>query len=108
MASALAPYAWREFTDRMLARRAVAAVDRHDVFGFLSGLPGTDIGPVDEMEPAEADDRRVDALVRGLDGRQWRGWSLHRLCGDLTSSLDAWHRARDSFDTNPRRRLEGL
>jgi hypothetical protein len=90
----------------MLARRAVAAVDRYVVLDFLHGLPGTVIGPVEALEPAEADDLRVDVLVRGLDGRQWRGWSLARVCGTVTSILDAWHRARDSDDTDLRRRLE--
>ena len=46
VADALAPYAWRELTDRMLARRVVGAVDRHSVVAFLKGVPGTDLGRV--------------------------------------------------------------
>ena len=107
MAAALAPYAWRELTVRMLARRAVAAVDRYVVLDFLHDVPGTEIGPLEEVEPAQVDDRRVDAVVRALDGKHWRGWSLTRLCSTLTSTLERWHQARDSFDTDLRRRREG-
>ena len=88
MAAALAPYAWREFTDRMLARRVVGAVDRHRVVALpRPACPGTDVGDVDAVEPADAGDERVDALVRALDGQHWRGWSLARLCTDLTSCV---------------------
>jgi hypothetical protein len=107
VAAALAPYAWREFTERMLARRVVGAVDRHRVIAFLTGLPGTALGAVEPVEPAEAADERVDVLVRMLDGQLWRGWSLARLCTDLSSALEAWEATRDSFDSNVRRLLEG-
>src|SRR3954470_17268459 len=63
VAATLAPYAWREFTDRMLARRAVAAVDRHAVLSFLARIPGVEAGDDPPVEVAEADDERVDALV---------------------------------------------
>jgi len=107
LAEVLAPYAWREFTDRMLARRAVSAVDRYRVLAFLAGLPGTDVGDVDPVEPAEAGDERVDVLMRMLDGQGWRGWSLARLCTDLSSALESWQAARNSFDSNVRRLLGG-
>jgi len=68
MAAALAPYAWREFTERMLARRVVGALDRHQVVCFLSVLPGTDVGVLDPVESADACDDRVDALVCALQG----------------------------------------
>lgn len=103
VAAALAPYAWREFTERMLARRVVAALDRHDVLFFLSGFPRADVGLLGAAEPTEDDDRRVDALVRGLDGQHWRKWSLARLSSGLVCSLEAWHCARDSFTTDLRR-----
>jgi hypothetical protein len=107
VAAELAPYAWREFTDRMLARRVVGAVDRHCVIAFLSSVPGTAVGAADPVTPAEAADVRVDALVRTLEGQLWRGWSLSRLCSDLTSVLRAWHVERESLDADVRRLLEG-
>ena len=106
MAAALAPYAWRDFTESMLARRVVGAVDRHDVACFLAGIPGVDSGPVEAVHPADPDDYRVDALVRALGGRAWRHWSLDRLCADLLSSLTAWLGERESFDSDLRRLLD--
>jgi hypothetical protein len=95
VAAALAPYPWRDFTDRMLARRVVGAVVRHDLTVFLSGLPGAHVGAFGPLEPAEPDDGRVEVLFRVLGRRRWRGSSLDRLCLDLVSSLDAWQTARD-------------
>jgi hypothetical protein len=106
MAAALAPYAWRELTDRMLARLIVGAADRHSVVHFLTSVPGTGVGGLPPAEPADADDERVDALVQGLDGQQWRGWSLARLCADLLRSLDAWRAGRESLESDLRRLLE--
>jgi len=107
VAAALAPYAWREFTDRMLARRVVGAMDRHDVVGFLSTVPGTDPGMVEAVEPADAGDERVDALVCALDGQRWREWSLARLCAHVTFSLETWQAERESLESDLRRLLEG-
>ena len=107
MAAALAPYAWREFTERMLARRVVGAVDRWVVIRFLSGLPGSDIGIEAAVEPAEAGDERVDALLCVLNPQQWRGWALSRLCAELVAALDAWHADRESLESDLRRLLEG-
>src|SRR5215210_2920259 len=33
-------------------RRVVGALDRHGVVAFLTGLPGTDVGVADPVEPA--------------------------------------------------------
>jgi hypothetical protein len=107
VAATLAPYAWRQFTDRMLARRVVAAVDRHDVRHFLASIPGTDAGDPPPVEPADACDERVDALVLALEGLVWRGWSLARLCAELMTSLDDWHAERESLESDLRRLLEG-
>jgi hypothetical protein len=107
VAAALAPYSWREWTDRTLAQRVVGAVDRHDVVGFLYGIPGTDIGTLHAMDPAEAGDVRVDVLMRGLDGVSWRDRPLARLSADLVSALQSWHDARDSFAPDLRRQLDG-
>jgi hypothetical protein len=90
VAEQLAPFAWRDFTDRMLARRAVGAVDRYVVLRFVSTIPGATTGAVGPVEPADADDARVDLLVRTLEARQWRGLSLDRLCADLIAALAAW------------------
>ena len=98
VAAALAPYAWREFSARMLARRVVGALDRYVVLDFISDLPGVDAGTVEAIAPAESGDPRVDALVRGLDGEQWRSRSLLRLCTDLVSVLEAWHADLDASD----------
>ena len=106
IAAELAPYAWRDFTDRMLARRVVGAADRYSVVSFLTDLAGTDVGPVDPVEPAEPGDERVDGLVRVLEGRHWRGLSLDRLCDDLVVALDGWRARWDAFHHDLRRLLE--
>ena len=105
LGAALAPYAWRELTERMLARLAVGAMDRHSVVHFLATVPETDIGGVPPHEPAEAGDERVDALLWALDGQRWREWSLARLCTALTSSLEAWQAERESLESDLRRLL---
>src|SRR3954454_21483930 len=79
VAEALAPYAWRDLTDRMLARRVVGAVDQHVVVRFLASVPGATVGDVQPVEPADAGDERMDILISALGGHQWRGWSLARL-----------------------------
>ncbi|WP_138760007.1 hypothetical protein [Modestobacter altitudinis] len=105
VADALAPCPWREFTDRMLARRVVAAVDRHDLTVFVAGEPGADVGDFGPVDPADPGDGRVEAVVRALDQRRWRGSSLDRLCAELVASLESWQTARDSFDEEDLRRL---
>jgi hypothetical protein len=90
----------------MLARRVVGAVDRQQVACFLAGLPGTDLGAMDAVEPVEVGDERVDLLISALDGRLWRGWSLGRLCDYLISTLDTWRAERESLESDLRRLLE--
>jgi hypothetical protein len=90
VAEALAPFGWRDFTDRMLARRAVGAIDRYVVLRFVSTIPGAKAGEVGPVEPADPGDARVDLLVRTLEARRWRGFSLDRLCADLIAALAAW------------------
>ena len=113
VAAALAPYAWREFTDRMLARRVVAAADRHDLTVFVAAEPGTDVGDFGPAHPADDRDGRVEAVVRVLDRLRWRGSSLDRLCAELVAAVEAWQTARNSFDDDDdddedlRRMLEG-
>jgi hypothetical protein len=41
-----------------------------------------------------------------LDGLQWRGWSLARLCTDLVAWLETWHAERESLESGLRRLLE--
>jgi hypothetical protein len=106
VADALTPYAWRELTDRMLARRVVGAVDRHSVVAFLTGVPGTDLGRVPPVEPADAGDDRVDVLLTALDGQHWRAWTLSRLCTDVLAALSSWQAERESLETDLRRLLE--
>ena len=106
VAAALAPYAWRDLTERMLARHVIDAADRHSVVVLLTSVPGTDLGQVGPVEPADAGDERVDVLLSALDGRQWRGWSLGRLCTHLLASLQSWQAEREALESDLRRLLE--
>ena len=106
VAAALAPYAWRELTVRMLARLVVGAAYRHIVVHFLAAVPGTAVGGWPPAEPAEARDERVDALAQRLDGQQWRGWSLARLCAHLLRGLEAWRADREALESDLRRLLD--
>ena len=95
VAEALAPFAWRDFTDRMLARRVVGAVDRYVVLRFISTIPGAAAGGAGPVDPADPGDPRVDLLVRTLLARRWRGFSVDRLCADLIAVLAAWQADRE-------------
>jgi hypothetical protein len=106
VAATLAPYAWREFTEVMLARRVLGAVDQQVVRSFVGTVPGADVGVAEQPEPADAGDARVGALVRVLESRRWRKFSLDRLCSDLLWSLAAWQVERDLFQPGSRRRFE--
>jgi hypothetical protein len=90
----------------MLARRVVGAADRHVIIDLVASLPGTCVGVVEPVQPADPDDERVDALVRVLATRHWRELRLDRLCVDLMSSLDAWRAGRESFHAGSRRLLD--
>jgi hypothetical protein len=107
VAASLAPFGWRSFTERMLARRVLGAVDQHTVCCFLGELPGVDVGECDPVEPTDTGDERVDVLVDELEGRPWRAWSLACLCSYLMAALDSWLANRDSFHSGLRRLLEG-
>lgn len=107
VAAALAPYAWRGLTERMLARLFLGAADRHSVVHFLTTVPGTDVGGLPPAAPTETSDERVDALLWALDGQRWREWSLARLCAALTSSLEAWQAERESLESDLRQLLDG-
>ncbi len=106
VAAALAPYPWRDLTDRMLARQVVGVIDRYTVVRFLADVPGADVGEFPPAGPAEACDERVEFLVGVLAGRQWRAWSLGRLCVDLHRSLETWEADRDALGAALRRILE--
>lgn len=106
VAAALAPYVWRDLTDRMLARCAVGAVDRYAVDEFLRQVPGTVAGSTGPPAPADPDDERVSVLVTVLDGQQWRRWSLDRLSAHLLAGLRAWRDRQDAVETALRRLLD--
>src|SRR3954468_18658912 len=93
VAEALARLAWRDLTDRTLAQQVVGAVDRYVVLRFVSNIPGAKAGRVG---PVDTRDVRVDLLARRLAARQWRDFSLDRLCADLITALVAWQAERES------------
>jgi hypothetical protein len=107
VAASLAPFGWRSFTDRMLARCVVGAVDQQTVLRFVGEVPGVDVGEADPVDPADIADERVDVLVDGLEGRPWRAWSLGCLCSYLVTALDAWLADRDRFHSGLGRLLDG-
>jgi hypothetical protein len=96
VAAALAPYGWRYLTDRMLARRAVAARDRHLVDRFVSSVPGIEVGADDPTGPADPHDARVAAAVDALSERRWREHTLTRLSVDLVALLAVWSPGRQA------------
>ena len=103
VAAALAPYAWQDLTERMLARRVLAAADRYRVVRLIRSVPGAAVGEFEPMEPTANGDVRVDVLVRALEHRRRRAFSLERVCADLLAALDAWQAEWDSFDAGVRR-----
>jgi len=106
VADAMAPYAWRDLTERTLARRVVGAVDRYSVLCLLAGVPGAKVGGIGPVDPADIGDARVDHLVRVLEARQWRSFSLDRLCADLIAALADWQAQWDSSAFRPRGTVE--
>jgi hypothetical protein len=106
VAAELAPYAWRNLTESMLARRVLAAVDRYGVVRLIHSVPGAAVGELEALDPAAAGDLRVDVLARALQSRRWRTFSVERVCVDLLTALDAWQAERESFDSAVRRLLD--
>jgi hypothetical protein len=96
VAEELAPCAWRDFTNRMLARRVVGAVDRYVVLRFVSSIPGAKAGRPGPVEPADPGDVRVELLACTLEAQRWRGLSLDRLCADLIAVLAVWQASWES------------
>ena len=95
-AAALAPHAWQDLTEQMLARLVLAAWDRASVVRLLHSVPGVAVGEEEPMKPAETGDVRVEVLARTIRGRQWREFSLDRLCADLLTALDGWQARQDA------------
>ena len=83
VASALAPYPWRRFTASMLARHAVAALDRAALAAFIAGLPGVAVGPLPPPDPVDADDPRLPAVLDTLAACSWRRAALPALSARL-------------------------
>jgi hypothetical protein len=106
VAAELAPYAWRDLTEWMLARRVLAAADRYSVVRLIHSVPGAAVGVLEPLEPAPGSDVRIDVLARTLHDRRWRGLSVERVCADLLAALDAWQAERESFDSAVRRLLD--
>lgn len=87
LCAALAPYNWRRFTPEWLARRVLAAYDRHGLAQLLGTVPGTEIGPWPQPVVADADDPRLSALVKFLGSHQWTRLTLRALCDRLLKFL---------------------
>jgi hypothetical protein len=95
--AALAPYEWQNLTTEMLARRIVAAVDRHCVERELSRIPGV-ARSAHEVEPASRDDERVPVVAEALDACRWRSLMLAAVCNQAVVALESWQRRRDWLD----------
>jgi hypothetical protein len=82
--AALNPYAWRNLTPDVVARRVVAACDRQDLIDLLRSVPGAVVGGwEDGPEPAD----RVVTLVQFLGRHQWTRLRLDTLCRLLLAVL---------------------
>lgn len=98
VADALSPYRWRSFTERMLARWAVGAVDHHRVREFVAALPGAVPGVDAPVTPADPYDVRVEWLVASPLAGPWRELTLGRLAFELVESLAAWQEGYDRLE----------
>lgn len=96
--NALAPYPWRGLTASMLARRALAALDRFVVERLLAEVAAADPGPHGVLEPVPRHDERVEVLVEALGRRNWQASHLPALCLDLLATLDAWDGDRRTLE----------
>ena len=87
LCAALAPYPWRRFTPKLLARLALAARDRQDLAAVLSEMPGAAAGTWERLEPAERSDARVPRIVELLSDLRWAELSLAAMCRNLVGVL---------------------
>jgi hypothetical protein len=88
LSAALEPYAWWSATPEMLARRAVAVLDRLWLLGELPG-PHTAVR-LRDVDPADPADERAVVLAELLRALRWRALTRAALCRQLVSALDAW------------------
>jgi hypothetical protein len=77
--AALGPFAWKGWSEEMVARRIVAALDRD------TALP-------------PHDDERVDVVQDALADCRWRVLSSAGLARRVIAALDAWHQRRQWLD----------
>ena len=91
--AALAPYGWQGLSSEMVARRVVAALDRHWVDQELARTCGVS-SAVEEVEPASRDDERVAVLMQVLRQCRWRSLTVTALSRQALAALDAWERER--------------
>jgi hypothetical protein len=88
LSGALEPYAWTNATPEMLARRVVGILDRYWLLGELPG-PRPAVR-MEDVEPADPGDERVEVLVAMLRGLRWRMLTRTALCRQLVSALESW------------------
>lgn len=88
LSGALEPYGWSGATPEMLARRVVGVLDRHWLVGELPGSQYT--VRMEDVDPADPADERVDVLVATLRALRWRVLTRTFLCRRLVSALEAW------------------
>src|SRR4051794_32166506 len=99
--AALAPYDWQRSTTEMLARRIVAALDRHFVERELARIPGV-ARSAHKLEPVSRDDERVPVVAQALDGCRWRSLMLAAVCNQAVVALESWQQRRDWLDVELR------
>lgn len=104
--AALAPYAWRELTAQMVARRVVAALDQHSLTTLLAAIPGARLMSMHPLEPAALDDSRVAVLADMLERHRWRDYTLDSLALQMLGTLAAWQLDRDRLDAELRQLLD--
>src|SRR4051812_6424162 len=101
---ALAPYAWERLSAEMLARRVVAALDRHWLDAELRRAGRYEDSTA--VEPASVDDERTGAVVRALQQARWRALTLPAVCRIAVAALDAARRERAWRDIERALRLD--